>query len=109
MPKPFKPKPYDAERKEQTEAQRAATDRNFGIFRLRGLWYQAALLDEPFRAAMQGIIDTNLIQRGSLPQREHERAMTDKRLRAVERKRQRDNPGQHPSSCLCDDCLDIPF
>lgn len=76
----FKVRPYDPDREDvQSELQRAATHRNFGIFRLRGMWSQASMLQEPYRTAARVAIDADLRERGALPQREHERAERAKR------------------------------
>ena len=67
--RPFRP---SGERQDnRTEAQKAATDRNFGIFKLRGLWAQAAILREPYRSGVRGLIDADLIARGAKAEQEH--------------------------------------
>ena len=81
----FKVRPYDPDRvSKQTDAQRRATHRNFGIFRLRGLWYSAALLMEPYRTVARVAIDADLKERGALTQREHERAEREKRWKRIQ-------------------------
>lgn len=82
----FKPRPYDPDREDkQTDAQRAATYRNFGIFKLRGLWANAALLQEPYRTAARVAIDADLVKRGALDQLQHERAVREKRYAEYEK------------------------
>ena len=81
--RPFKLKPYDAQRQEQTDAQRAATERNFAIFKIRGLWANAAMLMEPYRTAARVAIDADLRERGALTQREQEKAEREKRWKRI--------------------------
>jgi len=77
----FQPRPYDPNREDrQTDAQKAATARNFCIFKLRGLWSQAAMLDEPYRSGVRALIDADLIARGVLPQAKHEVEASRKRI-----------------------------
>lgn len=87
----FRPRPYDPDRASPgTPAQRAARMRNFEIFKLRGLWCQAGMLDEPIRTAVRALIDLNLVTRGARPQREHERISNAKRARKSARQRDRE-------------------
>lgn len=58
--------------KPQSPAQEAATQRNFGIFKLRGLWVSMALLREPYRSIARAAIDMDLVARGALMQEDHE-------------------------------------
>lgn len=69
----FKIRPYDRNREnKQTTAQRAATEKNFRIFRLRGLWSQAGLLAEPYATAARVAIDADLRERGAEPERQRQ-------------------------------------
>ncbi len=71
--RPFAPRPYDPEREDKrTDAQKAATERNFRVFRLRSLWALSYVLSEPVRSTVQALIDFELTKIGALPQREHE-------------------------------------
>lgn len=95
----FKPRGYDPDRpNRQTDAQKAATQRNFSIFQLRGLWMQAFMLNEPMRTTVRHLIDIDLIGRGALPQAEHERARDAKHMAAYAKR-----------NGLTDDDLDLPF
>lgn len=86
MLRPFRPRPYDPDREDKrTDAQKRATDRNFMIFKLRGLWSQAGMLMEPYRTAARVAIDADLQERGALTQREHERAQREKRWKRTSR------------------------
>lgn len=99
MIRSFKPRPYDPDREDtRTDAQRAATDRNFMIFKLRGLWSQAGMLMEPQKSAVRALIDVDLRERGALPQRDHERA--DRLKRAARHEKM---------TGVADDDFDIPF
>lgn len=111
--KAFKPRLYDPARADKrSDAQRAANNRNFAIFRLRGLWAQAGLLAEPYRTGARAAIDADLIARGALPQEAHEREKIAKRLEAnAKRQREEDakrmcpfHPDTHWLECDC-----IPF
>lgn len=83
----FQPRPYDPDRADkQTDAQKAATNRNFGIFKLRGLWSQAGMLAEPYRTGVRAPIDADLIARGALPQAKH--GVETSRKRIAKRRRQ---------------------
>nr|WP_047169713.1 hypothetical protein [Sphingomonas sp. Y57] len=100
MARPFKPRPYDPDREDtRSDAQRAATDRNFMIFKLRGLWSQAGMLMEPTRTAVRALIDVDLRERGALPQAEHER----------EERRKRDARRAKLAAQPDDEFDDIPF
>ena len=62
----FKPPPYDPDRpNKQTDAQKAATQRNFGIFGLRGLHANCGMLREPYRSTVRALIDADLVSRGA--------------------------------------------
>lgn len=110
----FKPRPYDPNRIERrTPAQIAAANRNFEIFKLRGLWAQAAMLSEPFRSTVRALIDADLRARGALSQPDHQRAAMKKRMK------KRANPlrddidpdcrfSNHQDGRPCPDCH-IPF
>lgn len=65
---PFKQKPHHLPRAVQTEAQRKATERNFLVMRLRGLWCLAYILTKDRREAVQAIIDGDLRDLGAEPQ-----------------------------------------
>lgn len=73
------PRLYDPSRKPgppPTERQRLARDRNWRIFRLRGLWYQAWCLTGERRDAMQALVDqeiTLLCAEGEGPRRARQR------------------------------------
>lgn len=83
----FRPRPYDPNRPVvQTEAQRLAVNRNFGIFKLRGLWVSCGMLSEPNRAFARAAIDAELVMLGALAQDDHERAKARNRL--AKRKRE---------------------
>lgn len=70
----FKPRPYDPDRVDtRTQAQRDATDRNFGIFKLRGLHAQMGLLTGPRRELARMLVDQELIERGALSMADAER------------------------------------
>lgn len=99
MARAFRPKPFDAERADRTAAQRAATDRNFAIFKLRGLWSQAGMLAEPYRTGARAAIDADLIARGALPQEQHERDQIIKRREAATRRQRAEDAAR-----ICPDC-----
>lgn len=57
------PRLYNPSRKPgrpPTERQKAARDRNWQIFKLRGLWYQVWMLTGERRVAAQALIDQEL-------------------------------------------------
>ncbi len=56
----FRPTDPNRPRRIMTEAQRAANDRNFRIFRIRGLHTLAFILSADRRQAVQTIIDDEL-------------------------------------------------
>ncbi len=58
---PGQPWPED----KRTEAQKQAGNRNFGIFKLRGLWSLCGIMREPWRTHARNSIDADLIQRGA--------------------------------------------
>ena len=104
----FKLRPYDPDRiGKQTDAQRAATMRNFHIFKLRGLWSQAGMLDEPQRSTVRALIDFDLVKRGALSQADHER----ERHRKLHAKREREWQSKICSDCgeRFAECVCIPF
>lgn len=83
----FRPRKYDPDRPARhTPAQQAATMRNFGIFKLRGLWVSCCMLSEPNRSFARAAIDAELVKRGALAQDDHERQAAYKRF--VKRQRQ---------------------
>lgn len=62
----FKHRPYDPERRDyRTAAQRAASNRNFLIFRLRGHYAQSYLLTGWRRKAVHFLIDLELRRLGA--------------------------------------------
>lgn len=79
----FRARPYDPDREvKQTPAQKAATRRNFQVFRLRSLYALAYVVrDAGRRAGIHALIDAELVSLGALPQPEHERAQRQKRLK----------------------------
>lgn len=98
--KPFRPRAYDPDRPDtRTDAQRAATDRNFMVFKLRGLWAQAGMLSEPYRTGARASIDADLIARGCLPQEQHERQQMRKRHEANARRQRKEDEAR-----ICPDC-----
>lgn len=102
MRKAFQPRPYDPDRQyNRTVKQKEATDRNFRIFRLRGLWVLAYILTEPTRSTVQALIDFELQRFGALPQREHAEEQRRKWLARNARLR------QAPPDPIDDD--DLPF
>lgn len=65
----FRPRPYDPDREDRrTPAQKAAQQRNWKIWRLRGLYWNAHLLTEERRARALEQIDAELIALGAEPQ-----------------------------------------
>lgn len=74
------PRLYDPSRKPgppPTERQKVARDRNWRIFKLRGLYYHAFLLTGDRRSAMHALVDEELQALGALGQ-------TDKHQRDFE-------------------------
>lgn len=51
-----------------TERQRVARNRNWRVFKLRGLWASCGLLAEPYRTAARRAIDDDLLASGAVPQ-----------------------------------------
>ena len=72
----FKRRPYDPNKPDtRTPAQKAAGDRNFAIFKLRGLWSFSYLLTGKRRSVMQRLVDAELKALGAEPETvRHERA-----------------------------------
>ena len=71
----FKPRPYDPDRKDtRTPAQKAASNRNFRIFQLRGLHAQMFLLTGKRRDAAQKLVDQELVVMGAATQDQHREA-----------------------------------
>ena len=71
MKKP--PRFYDPARpagKSPTEKQRAARDRNWRIFKIRGLYYQSMLLTGAHRIAALAAVDGQLRELGAEPETE---------------------------------------
>lgn len=75
MRRSFHIRPYDPNRvsKPRSDAQKAATERNFRIGRLRGLWYLNGLLSPARREAVEAIIDAELRDLGAEPEGERRR------------------------------------
>lgn len=71
----FRVKPYGEPRRPQSPAQKAATERAFRIFRLRGLWCQAYLLTGERREQAQAAVDAELALLGAATQAEHAEAV----------------------------------
>lgn len=63
----FRVKPHSEPRRPQSPAQKAATERAFRIFRLRGLWCQTYLLTGERRTLAQQVIDAELALLGAEP------------------------------------------
>lgn len=68
----FRPKDHREPRQPRTPAQKAATERSFKIFRLRGLWYACLILTGERRAAAQQLVDDELALLGAKPQATHD-------------------------------------
>ena len=70
--KPFRPRRVDPgqpwPKDKRTDAQKAASQRNFGIFQLRGLWALAGMLREPWRHLVRDLIDEDIRARGAEPE-----------------------------------------
>lgn len=68
--KPIRIRPYDPSRprKPRSEAQEAATQRNFHIMRIRALWALSYILSPARREMVQDIIDAELRAKGAEPQ-----------------------------------------
>jgi len=83
-----------------TPAQRAASQRNFRIFQLRGLHAQVRLLTGKRRDRAMALVDQELVAMGALPMAEHaaERArkLNEKLVKAAT---------QEPRKCI--DCGEI--
>lgn len=80
----FRPRPYDPDRKDKrTDAQKAASRRNFGIFQLRGLWALAGMLREPYRSTVRVLIDADLIARGAAGESERQAEHRNKLWRGI--------------------------
>jgi len=92
---PFKQKPHHLPRAAQTEAQRRATEQNFRIMRLRGLWCLAYILTPARREAVQAIIDGDLRDLGAEAHRDRvsrHRAQQDAGWAAEDAPDDLDNP-----------------
>lgn len=63
----FRVKPVGEPRRAQTPAQKAASERAFRIFQLRGLWCQAYLLTGERREQAQAAVDAELALLGAEP------------------------------------------
>jgi hypothetical protein len=62
----FKPRPYDPDRRDyRTAAQKAACERNFRIFKLRGHYAQSYLLTGWRRKVVHFLIDLELRRLGA--------------------------------------------
>lgn len=69
----FKPRPYDPYREDhRTPAQKAASDRNFRIFKLRGLHAQMSLLTGKRREQAQKLVDQELAAMGAQSETERQ-------------------------------------
>jgi hypothetical protein len=67
--KRFQPRPYDPNREDtRSKAQKAAGERNFRIFKLRGLYYHALNLTGQRRGQMQRLVDAELKAIGAEPE-----------------------------------------
>ena len=78
----FKARPYDPNREDnRTAAQKAAGNRNWRIFKLRGLYHQMWLLTEERRAAAQAAADAELVALGAEPE--------TTRIERIQRERER--------------------
>lgn len=67
--KQFRPRPYDPDRKDtRTPAQRAANDRNFRVFQLRGLASFRYMLTGQRRDALLRLVDQELKAIGAEPE-----------------------------------------
>lgn len=64
-------KPYDAPRQKRTRAQDAATDRNFRIFRLRGLYYELGMFTGWRRRIARWMLDREFTAMGALTMAQH--------------------------------------
>lgn len=65
----FKSRPYDPDRKDtRSQSQKRASERNFRIFRLRGLYSQMFLLTGKRRERAMKLVDQELIAMGAKPQ-----------------------------------------
>lgn len=70
----FKRRPYDPARiDKRTPAQRAANDRSFQIFQLRGLWTLCHRVSEPRRSLIQQLIDEDIRALGAEPEGDRQR------------------------------------
>lgn len=67
MMKPLRIKHPTLPRAPRTEAQKAASERNFHTMRIRALWTLSCILSKPRREAVQAIIDQELTERGVEP------------------------------------------
>lgn len=78
----FKPRPYDPSRKDgRSQAAKEASDRNFRIFKLRGLYAQVGLLTGKRRERARKIVDEELKAMGA----ETEGARIEARRMKIER------------------------
>lgn len=70
----FKRRPYDPKRADKrSPAQRAANDRSFQIFQLRGLWSLSGRVTEPRRSLIRQLIDEDIRALGAEPEGERQR------------------------------------
>lgn len=104
----FKPRPYDPDRaSKQTSAQRAATIRNFNIFKLHGLHAQMGMLTGPRRELARMLVDQELQAMGAdtvLESQEKARARRLAKQRRALDKQQCVDCGEKLTECDC-----IPF
>jgi len=110
----FKLRPYDPDRPDtQTPAQKAATERNFRVFRLHGLHSAMRMLTGPRREMALMLVDQELTAMGAdtTAQVRSKRIEKQLRKRRKEEALRRANPHPHTDDpdCLCENCLDIPF
>jgi len=76
----FKSRPYDPQRADKrSPAQRAANNRSFQIFQLRGLWALCGRVSEPRRSLIRQLIDDDIRALGAEPEgdRQKERRIQD--------------------------------
>ena len=85
----IKPRKVLKDAKPRSDAQHAATERNFHIFRLRGFHAQALLLSPSRRAQVEALIDDEIVSLGAESQADRaaarmasrEAAEADQRIR----------------------------
>lgn len=80
----FRVKDHREPRKPRTAAQDAATDRAFRIFRLRGFYYQAALLTGERREQAQAAVDAELRLLGAKTHAEHVAEVAERMRRELD-------------------------